>query len=249
MGLIFVIGHFLIVYILRIIKRALGKSKLDASLVAFVIKTVRIVLYIFLIMSALNSIGISTTGIIAALSAAAVAVSLALKDSLSNVAGGIILLISPRFLTGDVIETEAQTGTVLSVDLMHTTIRTADNKQISIPNGVLVNSYITNYSREQFRRVDITFSVSYEADIENAKKLIEKTAVSHQLVLTEPEPPLVRVMNYGDSAVNVIMRCWCKMEDYWTVYFDLTEHIRYALEKEGVEIPYNQIVVHMKQGK
>ena len=171
----------------------------------------------------LNTIGISTNGVLAALSAAALAVAVALKDSLGNVAGGILMLISPRFLSGDYIEAGGDEGTVVGVDLLHTTIRTADNKLVSIPNGVLINSHITNYTREEKRRVDITLPVSYDADIEKTKKIIFDVILRHSLVLSEPEKPMARVMKYSESSVDIIMRCWCNTSDYWNVYFDLTE--------------------------
>ena len=186
---------------------------------------------------------------LAALSAVAVAVSVALKDSLSNVAGGILLLISPRFVSGDYILAGGDEGTVERVDLLHTTMRTIDNKVVSIPNGVLINSHITNYTRESKRRVDITFSISYEADIENVKSIIRNVLKNHPLVLNEPDEPMVRVMKYSDSAVEVITRSWCNTPDYWTVYFDLMENVRGELERNGITIPYNQIDVHVSTVK
>lgn len=249
MALILIIGHFIVVYIEKIIKRAFERTKLDESLAAFLTKTFNIVMHLLIILSALNSIGVSTSSIVAALSAAVVAVGVALKDSLSNVAGGILLLVSPRFHAGDYIETENDGGTVIKVDLLHTTVRTVDNKQVSIPNGVLINSHITNYSREPKRRVDITFPISYEADVEEAKRIIRQTISKHSLILNDPEEPLVRVIGYEDSSVNIVTRSWCNNTDYWTVYFDLTEQVREALEREGITIPYNQLDVRIKESK
>ena len=246
MILILIIGHVVIAFIMKIIKRALSKTKLDKSFTTFIAKSFKIIMNILVILSALNSIGISTTGILAAMSAAAVAVAVSLKDSLSNVAGGILLLIAPRFSTGDYIETSGDSGTVLSVDLLHTTIRTPDNRQISIPNGALVNSHITNYSRENTRRVDMTFCISYESDADLAVKIIKKTIASHPAIIDEPAEPMVRVHSYGDSSVKIIARGWCKSSDYWDVYFDLTEQARRALEENNIYFPYNQLDVHIK---
>ncbi len=242
---IILIGHIIIRYAVRLLGRALGKSRLDESLISFIAKSANLLLHVLVILSALGSIGISTTGIVAAFSAAVVAIGLALKDSLSNVAGGILLLLSPRFATGDFIEAGTDSGTVIAIDLLHTTVRTPDHKQVSIPNGVLINSHITNYSREETRRVDLTFPISYEADAEKAKAVIEKAVAAHPLVLSAPEKPMVRILGYGDSAVNVAIRSWCKTADYWTVYFDLTEGVRAAMEKEGISIPYNQLDVRI----
>ena len=248
-GLILLVGHIIIVYIVKLIKRGFWKSSMDESLAKFLAKAINITLHSLICLSAISSLGISTTGLVAALSAGVVAVGVALKDSLGNIAGGILLLISPRFVTGDYIETENDGGTVISVDLLHTTIRTPDNKQVSIPNGVLINSHITNYSREQNRRVDITVPIPYEADIEAAKQIIKQTVSKHSLILVGFEEPLVRVSGYGDSAVNVIARGWCKTADYWTVYFDLTEQIRANLKEHGMDIPYNKLDITVNKAE
>ena len=247
MGAILLIGHFIVVYIMRIVKRTFTHSKMDNSLSEFLLKTINIILHIFVILSALNTVGISTNGVLAALSAAAVAVAVALKDSLNNVAGGILLLFSPRFFSGDYIAAGGDEGTVERVDLLHTTVRTADNKVVSIPNGILINSHITNYTREEKRRVDITFPVSYEADIEKAKQIIIAVLCGHPLVLDEPEKPMARVMNYNDSSVDIITKGWCKTPDYWRVYFDITEQVRAELENNDITIPYNHVDVHIKE--
>ncbi len=246
--LILVLGHFVILYAVKLFKRALSKTKLDPSLVSFLTKTVRIVLYVLVIVSALGSIGISTTGIIAALSAAGLAIAVALKDSLSNVAGGILLLLVPRFATGDFIEAGGSSGTVLRVDLLHTMVRTPDNRRVSIPNGVLINSYIVNYSHEAKRRVDMSFTISYDNDVEKAKEVILDVIKAHSLTLKdEADAPMARVSGYKDSSVEIVSRAWCQSTDYWTVYFDIMESVRAAFDKNGIEIPYNQLDVHIKE--
>lgn len=246
--LILVIGHFVILYAVKLFKRMLSKTKLDPSLVSFLTKAARIVLYVLVIVSALGSIGISTTGIIAALSAAGLAVAVALKDSLSNVAGGILLLLVPRFATGDFIEAGGNSGTVLRVDLLHTMVRTPDNRRVSIPNGVLINSDIVNYSHEAKRRVDLSFSVSYDADVEKAKEVILDVIKAHpQTLKEEADAPMARVSGYKDSSVEIVARAWCNSADYWTVYFDVLENVRTAFDENGIEIPYNQLDVHIKE--
>lgn len=246
MLLILAAGHFIILYLIKLINRGFGKSKLDPSLAKFLLKTAKIVLYIFVIISSLNAIGVSTTGLVAVMSAASVAVAVAMKDSLGNVAGGILLLISPRFSTGDYISVDTDEGTVLSVDLLHTTVLTFDKRQISIPNGLLLNSRITNYTREANRRVDLEFPISYEANLDTAKKAALEAVQKNELVFAEPEP-FIRVKSYGDSSVDLAVRVWCKTEDYWTVYFDLIEQIRASFEQNGISIPYNQLDVHIKE--
>jgi len=243
---ILIIGHFLVVYILKLVRHAIEKSKIDKSLGHFFVKAINIILHIFIVLSALSAIGISTSGIIAAFSAAAVAVSLALKDSLGNVAGGILLLLSPRFVTGDYIAAGGKEGTVLGVDLLHTKIRTVDGKLVNIPNGVLINEYIVNYSAEDKRRVELVFPVPYDIDINVAKKAALEVMESNEMVLSEPEKPFARVDSYGDSAVNLLVRAWCETKNYWSVRFDLNEKIREKLAENDIEIPFNQLDVHIK---
>ena len=246
MLLILVIGHFVVVYILKLTKKGLKKSNIDESLARFSIKVINIVLHIFIVLSALNSIGVSTTGILAAFSAAAVAISLGLKDSLSNVAGGILLIISPCFKTGDYISANGEAGNVLSTDLLHTRIQTVDGKIVSIPNGVLINQSIVNFTGNGMRRVDLVFPIPYETDVETAKRAALEVVKGYEKVLDKPEEPFARVQNYGDSAVNLVVRAWCEAKDYWSVYFDLTEQVRAKFAESGIEIPYNQLDVHIK---
>ncbi len=247
MAIILVVGHILARIIMKFVKRGFSKSKSDPSLIKYCTKAINIGLHLFVVLTAFDSVGVSTSGIVAALSATVVGVGLALKDSLGNIAGGILLLFSPRFSTGDYIATEGDEGTVISVELLHTTLQTPDAKRISIPNGVLINSHITNYSTEDKRRVEIIFPISYESDVDLAKELALKTLSKHSLVLDEPAVPFVRVKGYSDSAVNLTMRVWCKREDYWTVYFDLTEELRKVFNQNGITLPYNQLDVHIKK--
>lgn len=245
MAVMLLVGHLLIKYAMKVVSKAFGKSKLDPSLVKYCSKAATIALYIFLLLAALESIGVSTTSIVASMTAAVVAVGVALKDSLSNVAGGVWLLFSPRFATGDYIAASGNEGTVVAVELFHTTLQSPDGKTISIPNGVLINSHIVNYSHEQKRRVEILFPIPYEADVEVAKKLARDIIAKHPLVVTTPEDIFVRVRSYGDSAVNLMIRAWCKNEDYWNVYYDLIEQIRATFEANGISIPYNQLEVRL----
>ena len=201
----------------------------------------------------LSALGISTTGLLAALSAVAVGVGVALKDSLSNIAGGILLLVSPRFLTGDYIESEGDGGTVINVDLLHTTVRTPDGRQVSIPNGVLISSHIVNYSREKYRRMELNFSVPYSADIQLVKRLILETISRHQLIQEgaseAPDVPFVRVGGYEASAVRVTARAWCQSQHYFTIYYDLMEQVRDVLKENAIDIPFNQLEVHVHNAK
>ncbi len=250
MALILLIGHIAIKYVMKIVNRAFKKSKLDPSLANYCSKVINAVLYTFVILAAFDAVGVSTSGIVAASSAAVVAIGVALKDSLSNVAGGVLLLFSPRFSTGDYISAGGDEGTVISVELLHTTLQTSDSKQISIPNGVLVNSHITNYSIEKKRRVDILFPVSYEADVNKAKQLALDTLKKHPLVFNEKDAePFVRVRSYSENGVNLTIRAWCLNENYWDVYYDVIEELREVFNNNGIAIPHNQLDVHIVDPK
>lgn len=244
--IIMLVGHFIIVYLVKIFGRALSKSKLDTSLAKFLTKTANILLHVIIVLSALNSVGVSTTGLLATLSAAAVGIALALKDSLSNIAGGILLFVSPRFSTGDYIKVGNEEGFVVSVDLMHTTVRTFDCL-MSVPNGILINSQIDNYTKDTVRRVDIRIPVPYSADVETVKRILQNKAKENKTVDTAKEQPYALVEGYENSSVTVLLRAWCKVEDYWTTYFSLTEQLRNALADEGIYIPFNQLDVHLKK--
>ena len=246
--LILALGHLAVRLIIRIIKDCLKKSEFDYSLQSFIIKTINIISHTIVIISAISALGISTTGLLASLSAVAVGIGLALKDSLSNVAGGILLLISPRFHTGDIVEIDGEVGTVVKIDLMHTLIRAYDNRDVVIPNSLVMNSRIINYSREHKRRVDMVFPIAYENDLEVAKKAIYDTAMSHPLVLKE-EPIFTRVGSYSSSSVDITARVWCKTENYWDVYHDLLEQVRTEFQKRGINIPFNQLDVHISNNE
>ena len=241
---ILVLGWLLIKLVKRILKKAFEKTELDVSLEKFIISVVDICLKILLVICALSALGISTTGLVAAFSAAAVAVSLALKDSLGNLAGGILMLLTRPFKTGDYIEADGYSGTVLQIDMIHTTLRTPDNRQVVIPNGQLVNKTIVDYSKESTRRMDLQFGISYDNAPELAKKIIRECALAHEFTLTDPEP-FVRVTEHADSAVIITLRVWVRSENFWALHFDLLEKVREECDKNGISIPYNQLDVHV----
>lgn len=244
--LIFVGGHYIIRLVIRIMEKAFLKLDMDIFLQKFLSKTVNIVLHIIVILSAVTALGISIAGLLAALSAAAVAVALALKDSLSSIAGGIILLITKRFKTGDFIEIGGEKGTVVQIDMMHTVLKTIDNRRVMIPNSIAANSQIVDYTSEAMRRLDLVFSVSYTDDAEKAKTVIIETALKNPKVIKDaPEPPFARVTAYSASSVDITMQMWCKTADYLPLKYDLLEQIRKALEENGMTILFNQLDVHL----
>ena len=237
---------FAVVFIIKLLSKSFEKIKMDVSLEKFFLKVVNITLHIIVLLSALNALGISTTGLLAALSGAVVAVALALKDSLGSIAGGIIILLTKRFETGDYVEINGDEGTVVQVDLMHTTLKTLDNRHVVIPNAVAVNSRIIDYSSEETRRLDIVFQIGYGDDSEKAKQIILDAVNNHKMSLNEPEKPFARVTGFGDSAVDITLRVWCLRENYWQLKFDLLEQIKKAFDENGISIPFNQLDVHIK---
>ena len=242
--LILLAGWIIIRVAKRMIRKALAKSTLDELLHPFIFNTVRIVLWILLLLTILSWLGVPITAFITALGAAGVAIALALKDSLSNFAGGIIILFSKPFKKGDYIEDLEVSGLVEKIDLLYTTITTFDKKTITMPNGKLANATVINYSKEPVRRVDFTFTASYEANTAHVKEILREVAISHPLALKNPEP-FVAVSGHGDNAINYVLRVWSNQEDYWVLYHDLLEQVKNALEQAGVNIPYPQLDVHM----
>ncbi len=244
-AVVFVVGLVVLMVISKIIKKTLSKTKLDISLQSFFVKTFNIVCIVLILICALATAGISTTGLIAGFSAAGAAVALALKDSLANIAGGIVLLITHPFVTGDFIEMGDKSGTVQQIDIIQTTLLTPDNRTVVIPNGVLSSDNVINYTKEETRRVDLTIPISYESDVELARKSIEKAASRESRILSEKDPVFVKVAQYSDSSIELAVRVWCKTEHYWDVYFSVNEKINEAFKEDGVIIPYQRVDVHM----
>lgn len=242
------VGLLLTKLLIRLLDRPLSKSNIDYSLKRFLLICMRTVCILIIVISAMSTLGISSAGLLAALGGAAVAVSLALKDSLSNLAAGILLLFTHPFVTGDYIEANGLAGTVQRVDMVHTYLKTPDNRQIVIPNGELISENIINYSREETRRVDLTFSISYEDDPEQAKDILRDIAQQHPLALQEPAP-FIRVDQRAQSSVDIVVRVWCKNEDYWDLYYDLLEKGGAALDAAGVTTPFNQLDVRLVNGQ
>ncbi len=233
--------HFLV----RIFKKSLDKTKIDPSLVLFFSKCLRIVCYVIITISALSEIGISTTGIIAGFSAAAAAFALALKDNLSDIAGGVVILFSRPFVTGDFVEFDNYKGYVEKIDLMHTYITTYDNTSVVIPNSKVTSNKINNYTSNPVVRVQVFVPIGYNDDLDKAKEIILGTMKRADKLVLENHEPVVRLERFLDSSLEVIARCWTNFENYWEVYYFLTENIKKDLEKNGIYIPFNQLDVHL----
>ncbi len=244
-----IVGWFLANFINRIIKKALNKSVQDLALANFISSLINVALKVFLFIIVASILGINTTSFAAVVGAAGLAISLALQGSLSNFAGGVLIILLKPYRIGEFIEAKGMSGTVKSIQIFYTLLNTTDNKLVIIPNGELSNSPITNYSREPIRRVDITIGISYGDDIKTAKDIMSESANAHSLVLKEgiaPSNPTVIVTSLGDSSVNIAVRSWAKTEDYWAVHNDLIEELKYKMDEANIEIPFPQRTVWMK---
>ena len=231
-------GWVLIRIVVRLEKKALSKSRIDGAMHLFIMRTTEIVAWILIIISILPK----SAPFVAALGAGGAAIALAIKDSLGNVAGGILLIINKPFAQGDTIEVNNTSGIVDSIDLMTTSLHTFDNKVVTIPNGVLNTSVIINHTREDIRRVDCLFSISYDADITKAKKVLLDVVRECPGAYTDPEP-VVGVACHSESAILLDLKVWCGTPEYFDVKYYLEEAVKLAFDKENIVIPYPKMDV------
>ena len=244
-ALVLLMGTQLIKLIRHILRKALKKSRVDESAVKFLDSFAKYGLYFLLILMTASWLGIDAASILALLGSASVAIGLALQGSLSNMAGGVMLLILKPFSLGDYIKDEkGNEGTVSAIDVFYTQILTHDNKVIVLPNGTLVNGCITNFTKCNMRRIDIPVGIAYEEDIRGAKKVLETMLFAEKSAL-EDQDRRVFVDSLADSAVPLNVRCWVKTEEYWEVKWRMTEAIKYALDDANIKIPYPQMDVHI----
>jgi len=245
---VLVIGWILIGMILKVFRRFLSTKDLDPTLQKFLVDLLNWSLKILLIVSVISQLGIATASFAAVIGAAGLAVGLALQGSLSNFAGGVLIMIFKPFKVGDLIEAQGVLGKVKEIQIFTTKLVSPENKLIIIPNGALSNGNIVNYTAEGKIRVDMVIGVSYDADIKQVKELLMRVVSSHPKVLKDP-PPTVAVLELAESSVNFAVRPWTRPEDYWDVYFDLLEQIKLALDEAGIEIPYPHSVEIVKEWK
>ena len=239
-----IVGLKAIKWLKKWIRTSPRLDKVDSSLRSFAVSFISVVLYSILFVTVLMILGVPATSFVAVLTTCAAAIGLALQGSLSNFAGGIMILLFKPFKVGDYIEAAGESGTVSEISVVYTELLTLDNKRITIPNGTLTNSVIENYSAEDLRRVDLTFNTSYKCDMEKVKAVINKVIADNPMALKTPEP-FVRLSAHNDSALTYTVRIWCRNADYWDVNFDTIENVKKAFDKNGIEIPYNQIDVHI----
>lgn len=240
------IGWWLINRIVAGITRFLHKRHVDEMLTGFLNSLISTLLRILLVLSAAGMLGIQTTSFIAIVGAAGLAVGLALQGSLSNFAGGVIILFLRPFRAGDYIEAQGVAGTVKSIEIFHTILHTPDNKVIIMPNGSLSNGSITNYSTQPTRRVDINVAIGHKDDVKKARDVLLGLAAADERVFKDPAA-VVYMTSIDERSVNISMRMWTKGADFWGVFFEMQEKMKEAFEREGISFPYPQRTVHINQ--
>lgn len=241
---IFVIGRFIAKAIAKGIRKLMRAQEVDKILETFVSNLAYWALMIFVIIAAINQLGIATTSLIAIMGAAGLAIGLALQGSLSNFAAGVLIVMFRPYRVGDFVEAAGISGVVVQVQILTTVLKTGDNKQIVVPNAQIMGSIITNYSANDTRRVDMVVGVSYEDDIDKVRATIKELIAADERILSDPEC-LIAVAELADSSVNFNVRPWVKSADYWGVKFDLTEAIKKRFDKEGISFPFPQQDVHL----
>lgn len=248
--LILVIGLRLIRWLRNMLSRSFERMEMELGLHKFLISLITVCLYIFLALIAAEKLGFNAASIVAVIGSAGVAVALSLQESLSNFAGGIVILVCKPFKVGDYIVTSTLEGSVQDIGLIYTQLLTFDNKTVVIPNGGLANSSITNVTAEDRRRLDISLDISYDSDLLKAKEIALELLNVHKTVLHEEgRMPEVFVTELGNNAVTLSARVWTRTEDYWTTKFALLEQIKLAFDREGIIIPVQQMDVWIKQEK
>ncbi|MCL4107903.1 UNVERIFIED_CONTAM: hypothetical protein GTU68_001220 [Idotea baltica] len=244
--LIFIIGKIVAKWIIWVARKAMGKGQVDPMLIQFVVNILSWTLLLFIFVAALNQLGVNTTSFVALLGAAGVAVGFALKDSLSNFAAGVMLILFRPFRTGDFIQAAGTEGVVEEVRIFSSTLRTPDNRELTVPNGDIFGGVITNNNARETRRIDMTVGIGYGDDIPKAKATLEQILKEHELVLEDPAP-FIAVGELGASSVDLLVRPWVKTDDYFNVKCDLTEKIKVAFDDAGLEFPFPQMDVHLSQ--
>lgn len=242
--LIFFIGRWVSRRMTLLVVRLLRKNKVDETLVGFLENVFYYTLVVLVIIAAAAQLGINTASLLTMVGAAGLAVGLALKDSLSNIASGVMLVLFRPFRVGDFVEAGGVSGKVAQIQIFNTVLNTADNRRIIVPNSSITGGTITNVTANPTRRVDLVIGIGYNDDIPHAKAVVADVLAASEGVLKDPAP-VIAVHELADSSVNLVVRPWVRAEDYWGVYWGLTEGIKLAFDREGVSIPFPQRDIHM----
>ena len=245
---VLLVGLAVIGRVTKLMRAGMDRGKAEPTLARFLTSLVSVALKALLFISVASMVGVETTSFIAVLGAAGLAIGLALQGSLANFAGGVLVLMFKPYKVGDFIEAQGVAGTVFSIQIFHTVLKTPDNKVVVVPNGGISNGIITNYSAEPTRRVDFVFGIGYGDDIAKAKGILQRLVDEDARSLKDPAPQIV-VAELGDSSVNFKVRVWVQASDDWGLFFDMTEKVKLAFDAEGVSIPFPQRDVHLYNEK
>ena len=245
---ILIIGNLVVKAVSNSMTKLLNKKEMDPAVVHFIASLVRYVLFTIVLIAALGRVGVQTASVVAVIGAAGLAVGLALQGSLANFAAGVLIVAFRPFKAGDYVEISGVAGSVESIQIFQTVLTTPDNKMIVVPNGSVIGGPIVNYSRHATRRIDYVIGVSYGADLKQTKEVIHRVLAAEKRLLPTPTPT-VGVQALADSSVNFVVRPWVKTAEYWDVYFDLLQAIKEELDKEGIEIPFPQMDIHVNNKK
>lgn len=242
--IILVIGKLIINWLNRLFAALLTKQRVEPSVQSFLKSTVNILLLVMLALAVIGKLGVEITGFAALLASAGVAIGMALSGNLQNFAGGLIILIFRPYKVGDYIDSDTgASGTVQEIQIFHTVLKTGDNKIVYAPNGNMSNSVVTNYSQQDTRRVDFTFSMEYGEDFDRVEQVLKDIIAADERILTAPEP-FIRLGEMAASSVDITVRVWVKSDDYWAVHFDLKKAVYTTFTKLDISIPFPQMVVH-----
>lgn len=246
--LILVLGAWAAKAVRKAVRKVMGRRELDPIVVGFVANFAYIILLAFVIMAALERVGVKTTSFVAIIGAAGLAIGLALQGSLANFAAGFLMVIFRPFRKGDYIEAGGTAGVVDEIQVFSTVLKTPDNCLVVVPNSKIMGDNITNYSAQETRRLDLVFGIGYSDDLRKAKGILQQIADADERVLRDPAP-LIVVGELADSSVNLILRVWVKSADYWAYKFDTTEKVKLAFDEQGISIPFPQRDVHLIQAQ
>ena len=245
--LIWFIGRWVARRAVNIVKKLMEARNVNVSIRTFVGSLVDVVTMIVLIIMIISVLGIDTSSFIAIFASAGVAIGMALSGTLQNFAGGVMILLFRPFKVGDFIEAQGVSGTVREIQIFNTVVHTGDNKVILLPNGPVSTGIINNYSREEIRRVDFTYSISYGDDFEKAKKVLLELIAEDPRILDQPAAPFVELGALAASSIDITVRLWCKQQDYWGIHFDLNRKVYETFPKKGLNFPYQTLTLHVEK--
>lgn len=244
--LIFLVGKWVVGQIVSLIKKGMQKAHVDPTLVSFAANATYVALIVVIVIAAISNLGVETTSFVAVFGAAGLAVGLALKDTLSNVGAAVLIIFFRPFKVGDAIEASGVMGTVKSINLFSTTLTTADNRSIIIPNGALIAGNIINNTGNHTRRIDMSFQIDYKDDLKVAKEVVLNVLQNHPKILKEPEP-IVAIGALERDGVQMIARPWVAVDDYWDVLFEVTETVKLEFDKHHITVPFPQMDLHLRK--